>query len=36
VDDLRKKYGLTAENVVTRVKAALNDTAIVPRLTAVA
>ena len=36
VDDLRKKYGLTPENIVTRVQAVFNGTAIVPKLTAVA
>src|SRR5438876_1690056 len=36
VDDLRKKYGLTPESIVTRVKAVFNDTATVTRLTAVA
>ncbi len=29
VDDLRKKYGLTPENILTRVKAVFNGTAIV-------
>jgi 1-deoxy-D-xylulose-5-phosphate synthase len=36
VDDLRRKYGLTPENIVTRVKAAFNGTALVTKLTAVA
>jgi 1-deoxy-D-xylulose-5-phosphate synthase len=36
VDDLRKKYGLTAESVVTQVKAAFNGTTTMTRLTAVA
>ncbi len=36
VDDLRKKYGLTPENIVTRVKAAFNGTASVTKLRAVA
>jgi len=36
VDDLRKKYGITPENIVTRIKAALNGTSVVTRLSAVA
>ena len=36
VDDLRKKYGLTPENIVTQIKAVLNGATNVSRLTAVA
>ena len=35
-DELRRKYGLTAENAVAKVKAQLGDTSIVTKLTAVA
>jgi len=35
-DDLRKKYGLTPENIVARIKSCVERTAIVTRLTAVA
>jgi 1-deoxy-D-xylulose-5-phosphate synthase len=36
VDDLRKKYGLTPENIVTQIKAAFNGTTTISKLTAVA
>jgi 1-deoxy-D-xylulose-5-phosphate synthase len=36
VDDLRKKYGLTVETIVTKVRAELGETAVAPNLIAVA
>ena len=33
---IRKKYGITPENIVTRIKAVFNGTATMTRLTAVA